>query len=320
MTMPSIETCGLTKRFGDDIVAVKDLDLTVEQGEIFGFLGPNGAGKSTTINMLLDFIRPTAGTAEVLGMNAQAEARAIRSRIGVLPEGYGFDDYLTGREYVEWAIDTKSADDDPDEILATVGLLEEAEQVAQSYSTGQKQRLAFGMALVDDPDLLVLDEPSSGLDPNGMQQMRSLIQDRAAAGTTVFFSSHILSEVEAVCDRVGVMNAGELVVMDTIDNLRTEAGGRSSIELKCGTPPDQQAIEALDGVSEVVIDERNVTAYCTDPGAKVDVVKRVDEYTDVTDILANNTSLEELFNRYTDGGRDGNAGSDRAETETEAVA
>lgn len=318
--MPSIETCGLTKRFGDDIVAVKDLDLTVERGEIFGFLGPNGAGKSTTINMLLDFIRPTAGTAEVLGMNAQEDARAIRDRIGVLPEGYGFDDYLTGREYVEWAIDTKSADDDPEEILATVGLLEEAGQVARSYSTGMQQRLAFGMAIVDDPDLLVLDEPSSGLDPNGIQQMRSLIRERAAAGTTVFFSSHILSEVEAVCDRVGVMNAGELVAMDTIDNLRTKADGRSSIELKCGTPPDQHAIEALDGVSEVVIDERSVTAYCTDPGAKVDVVKRVDEYTDVADIVANNTSLEELFNQYTEGGRDGYQGSDAAETETEAVA
>ncbi|MHB9287535.1 ABC transporter ATP-binding protein [Halobacteriales archaeon Cl-PHB] len=318
--MPSIETCGLTKRFGDDVVAVNNLDLTVEQGEIFGFLGPNGAGKSTTINMLLDFIRPTAGTAEVLGMNAQEDGRAIRDRIGVLPEGYGFDDYLTGREYVEWAIDTKSADDDPDEVLATVGLREAAEQVAQSYSTGMQQRLAFGMALVDDPDLLVLDEPSSGLDPNGMQQMRSLIQERAAAGTTVFFSSHILSEVEAVCDRVGVMNAGELVVMDTIENLRTEAGGRTTIELECSSPPEEHAIEALDGVSEVDIDNRIVTAYCTDPAAKVDVVKRVDEYTDVADIVASNTSLEELFNQYTEGGRDGNPGSDAADTETEAVA
>jgi len=221
----------LTKQFGDEIVAVDNLDLTINEGEIFGFLGPNGAGKSTTINLLLDFIRPTKGSATVLGMNAQAEPAAIRDRIGVLPEGYGFDNYLTGREYVEWAIETKAANDDPDEILDIVGILDEADRTAAGYSKGMQQRLAFGMALVDDPELLILDEPSTGLDPNGMQQMRSVIRERAEAGTTVFFSSHILSEVEEVCDRVGVMNDGQLVAMDTIDNLRAEMGGQASLEL-----------------------------------------------------------------------------------------
>ncbi|GAA0682090.1 ABC transporter ATP-binding protein [Natronoarchaeum mannanilyticum] len=316
--MPSIQTNELTKRFGDGTVAVEDLDLTVDTGEIFGFLGPNGAGKSTTINMLLDFIRPTDGSAEILGMDTQTEITAIRERIGVLPEGYEFDEYLTGREYVEWAIETKGADDDPDEILETVGIHDDADRTAASYSTGMAQRLAFGMALVDDPDLLILDEPSAGLDPNGIQRMRSILRDRADDGTTVFFSSHLLSEVEAVCDRVGVMSDGQLVAEDTIEGLRKKAGGRSSIELECAGQPTVDNVETLDGVAEVVLKETTLTAYCTDSSVKADVVRLVDDQADVVDIFVEETSLEELFNRYTSGGRDG-SGTDETERASQGV-
>lgn len=305
--MPSIRTNGLTKRFGSDVVAVDDLTLSIEEGEIFGFLGPNGAGKSTTINLLLDFIRPTEGSAEVLGMDTQQKPGAIRDRIGVLPEGYGFDDYLTGREYVEWTIATKGTDDDPDETLDTVGLLGDENRPAAGYSTGMQQRLAFGMALVGDPDVLILDEPSTGLDPNGIQNMRSVIRDRAENGTTVFFSSHILSEVEAVCDRVGVMNEGKLVAMDTIENLREDAGGLATIELACANPPEADSVVDLDGVADATVEESTLTVHCTDPAAKVDVVKYVDERVEIRDILAENASLEELFNQYTAGGRDASA-------------
>jgi ABC-2 type transport system ATP-binding protein len=303
--MPSIRTNGLTKRFGESVVAVDDLDLTIEDGEIFGFLGPNGAGKSTTINMLLDFIRPTEGSAQVFGMDAREETAAIRDRIGVLPEGYGFDDYLTGREYMEWAVETKDAADDPEELLDLVGIADDADRVADGYSKGMQQRLAFGMALADDPDLLILDEPSTGLDPNGIQHMRSVIRDRADSGTTVFFSSHILSEVEAVCDRVGVMNEGRLVAMDSIEGLRESASGRASIELTCVEAPSVDGVADIDGVAEVNVAGAKLTATCTDPKAKVEVVKRVDRRTEVVDILADNTSLEELFNQFTGGGRDG---------------
>jgi ABC-2 type transport system ATP-binding protein len=312
--MAAIRTAGLTKVFGDDVVAVEDLDLEVEEGEIFGFLGPNGAGKSTTINMLLDFIRPTEGSARVFGMDAGTESAAIRDRIGVLPEGYGFDDYLTGREYVEWAIETKGADDDPDELLDTVGVLEEADRKAAGYSKGMQQRLAFGMALADDPDLLILDEPSTGMDPNGIQHMRSVIRDRADRGTTVFFSSHILSEVEAVCDRVGVMNEGRLVAMDTIEGLREGASGRATITLECAAPPRADGFDDIDGVATVSVEGRARTAQCTDPAAKVDVVRRLDGRAEIVDILAENTSLEELFNQYTGGGRDSDREPGEAET------
>ena len=302
--MPAIETQGLTKEFGEDVVAVEDLDLTIESGEIFGFLGPNGAGKSTTINVLLDFIRPTVGSAEVFGLDAQREPAAIRERIGVLPEGYGFDDYLTGREYMEWAIETKDADDDPEALLDLVGILGEADRTAAGYSKGMQQRLAFGMALADDPDLLILDEPSTGMDPNGIQHMRSVIRGRAEDGTTVFFSSHILSEVEAVCDRVGVMNEGRLVAMDTIEGLRENATGESTIELECAAPPSPDGVADIDGVADVTVAGTTLTASCTDPAAKVDVVRQVDGRAEVVDILAENTSLESLFNQYTEGGRD----------------
>jgi len=300
----AVETRGLTKRFGDT-VAVEDLDLEVEEGEIFGFLGPNGAGKSTTINLLLDFIRPTAGSAEVLGIDAQADPQRVRERVGVLPEGYGFDDPLTGREYVDWAIDTKGAADDPDALLDTVGLADDADRLARAYSKGMQQRLGFAMALAGDPELLVLDEPSTGLDPNGIQSMRETIRERAEAGTTVFFSSHILSEVEAVCDRVGVMNRGELVVTDTIAGLRESAGGRASVHIECASPPGELGLADIEGVLGVEPDGRTLTVTCADPSVKADAVVRAAERTDVVDVLSSNTSLESLFNDLTDGGREG---------------
>jgi ABC-2 type transport system ATP-binding protein len=317
--MAAISTDGLTKQFGEDVLAVHDLDLTIEEGEIFGFLGPNGAGKSTTINMLLDFIRPTAGSGQVLGLDAQQRSREIRRNIGVLPEGFELYERLTGREHVEWVIDTKDADDDPDEILQTVGLADDADRAAGGYSTGMGQRLAFGMALVGDPDLLILDEPSSGLDPNGIQQMRRIIRERAENGTTVFFSSHILSEVEAVCDRVGIMNQGELVTVDTIEGLREAHGGAATIELECTALPQSLAVHELPGVEEVTVDGMTITAHCADPEVKVDVVEHVAEHTDVLDILSKEASLEELFNSYTGGGRDAQPQQREEPADTEEV-
>jgi ABC-2 type transport system ATP-binding protein len=304
--MAAIQTRGLSKAFGD-VVAVDDLDLVVEPGEVFGFLGPNGAGKSTTINLLLDFIRPTSGSVEVLGMDAGERARAIRERVGVLPEGYGFADPLTGREYLEWAIATRGAGDDPDELLELVGLTGDADRDAKSYSTGMQQRLGLAMALVDDPDLLVLDEPTTGLDPNGIQQMRSVIRERADRGTTVFFSSHILSEVEAVCDRVGVMNEGELVALDSIDQLRANAGGQATIRLACASPPTALGVESLEGVAATTVEGDTLVVDCFDPSVKVDVVTHAATRTRITDITSESVSLESLFNDITGGGRDGRA-------------
>ena len=227
--MAAIEAVGLTKRFGG-VTAVSDLDLVVEPGEVFGFLGPNGAGKSTTIDALLGYVRPTSGTATVLGMDVGESAHLIRSRTGVLPDGYGLYGRLTGREHLAFVSRSKGTAGREDHLLDRVGLADAADRRTGGYSRGMCQRLAIAMALVDDPDLLVLDEPTSGLDPNGVRLLRAIVQEENERGATVFFSSHALDQVEAVCDRVAIVDDGRLVAVDTVDGLRqsTPAGNEST--------------------------------------------------------------------------------------------
>jgi ABC-2 type transport system ATP-binding protein len=182
--MPAIELNGVTKQY-DDVVVVRD--LTVEDGEIYGFLGPNGAGKSTTINTLLDFARPTAGTVEVLGLDAQRESKAVRERIGVLPEGVGLYDRLTGRQHLRFAGRSKGVSVDPDAIAERVGIADAIDRTAGGYSKGMAQRLARGAALIGDLDLLILDEPSTRLDPAGAREMREIVREETGRGATVVF-------------------------------------------------------------------------------------------------------------------------------------
>lgn len=168
----------------------------------------------------MDYVRPSAGSATVLGLDAQKETREIHNRVGILPDGYGLYDRLTGRKHLEYAISLKRADDTVDDLLDRVGLdVSAADRIVGGYSKGMMQRLALAIALVGDPELLILDEPSSGLDPNGVRLVREIAQDHADRGKTVFFSSHILSQVEAVCDRVAILNRGRLVAVDSIAGL-----------------------------------------------------------------------------------------------------
>ena len=263
--MPAIRLANVTKRYGD-VVAVDDLDLTVEAGEIYGFLGPNGAGKSTTINMLLDFVRPTDGRIEVLGESVAEAGAPLRERIGVLPEGFDVYSRLSGRKHVAFAIESKDADDDPDAILERVGLAEAADRPAGGYSKGMRQRLALGMALVGDPELLILDEPSSGLDPGGAKEMREIVTSEADRGATVFFSSHILGQVEAICDHVGILQKGELVAEDSMEALRAtvEHGERLVVHVDRVDGEAIAAIEALSGVETVIVGSADGDATLVD--------------------------------------------------------
>jgi ABC-2 type transport system ATP-binding protein len=251
--------------------------------------------------MLLDFVRPTAGTAEVLGYDAQGSPTKIHQRVGILPEGYGLYDRLSGRKHVEFMIDSKAVDDDPGRVLDLVGLDgEDAERAVGGYSKGMAQRLVLGMALVGDPDLLILDEPSSGLDPNGAREVRQIVRELADEGTTVFFSSHVLGQVEAVCDRVGIMREGRLVAVDTIDGLRDSIGSGATIELAVDRVPDGIDSLSIDGVSGLTAADGTIRATCLDPGAKVAVIDRVREAgADVRDITTRESSLEDLFTAYT---------------------
>jgi ABC-2 type transport system ATP-binding protein len=306
----AITISGLTKRFSGDVLALDDVDLAVEEGEIFGFLGPNGAGKSTTIDVLLDFVRPTAGDVTVLGLDPQGDGVALRQRVGVLPDGYHVYDRLTGRQHVQFAIDSKNATDDVDAVLERVGIADAADRTAGGYSKGMKQRLVLGMALVGAPDLLVLDEPTTGLDPAGAREIREIIREEASRGATVFFSSHILEQVEAVCDRVCILDRGQIVAIDTIANLRASVDADARLTVDVDAVPDLgvfEAIEGVAGVSAVAGSDTTITVAC-DPGVKARVLDAIEaEGLVVRDFATERTSLEDLFITFTNRADDADA-------------
>lgn len=216
---PAIEVNAVTKEYGG-VRAVDSLDLTVERGETYGFLGPNGAGKSTTIGLLLDYLRPTSGTVRVLGRDPRRDIVEVHDRVGVLPDRFGLYEDRSARQHVAFVVETKRVDDDPETILERVGLGDVADDDAGDFSSGMEQRLALAMALVGDPELLILDEPFGGLDPHGVRRVREIVHEETQRDATVFFSSHVLGQVELVCDRIGVLHEGQLVAEGTLDELR----------------------------------------------------------------------------------------------------
>jgi ABC-type multidrug transport system ATPase subunit len=218
-----VQTRDLTKVYGGRITAVNRVALSVRRGEVYGFLGPNGAGKTTTLRMLVGLVRPTAGSATVLGKPpGHPEALA---RTGVLIESPGFYPYLSGRDNLRVVARYAGvAGGRVDDVLEQASLSDRAGDRYAGYSLGMKQRLGVAAALLKDPELLVLDEPTNGLDPAGMRDMRALIRELGSRGHTVLLSSHLLGEVQQVCDRVGVISRGALIAESTVAELRGEAG------------------------------------------------------------------------------------------------
>ncbi len=217
----------LSKTFGrrkHKVQAVKSINLEIPSGLVYGFLGPNGAGKSTTIRMIMDLVRPTAGAIKIFDQPLH-QARDVLQRVGALVEGAAFYDFLTGRKNLEVLART-SGHYDPqriDMLLAQVGMSDRADRFVKGYSTGMKQRLGLAAAMLHDPDLVILDEPTNGLDPAGIQEMRVFIRRLVAEeGKTVFLSSHILSEVELMCDRVAIIDQGEIVREGVVADLLAE--------------------------------------------------------------------------------------------------
>ena len=215
---PVVRTQRLTKMYGEN-AAVDAIGLTVRRGEVYGFLGPNGAGKTTTLRMLLGLVHPTSGTATVLGRPpGTPDATAD---IGTLVEGPGFFPYLSGRDNLRVLARYRGlADDDVERVLERVDLAARGRDRFKSYSMGMKQRLGVAAALLGDPQLLILDEPTNGLDPAGVNDMRQLVADLSAAGQTVLLSSHLLTEVQEICDRVGVISRGRLITEAPVSELR----------------------------------------------------------------------------------------------------
>ncbi len=233
-----VQTDGLTKRYGDRL-AVDSVSMTVRRGEVYGFLGPNGAGKTTTLRMMLGLIRPTAGSASVLGRPAGRSE--VTERVGALIEGPGFFPYLSGRDNLRVLARTQGLNNAIVEgALERVDLADRGDDKYKRYSLGMKQRLGVAAALMGEPELIVLDEPTNGLDPAGMADMRALVVSLARGGQTVLLSSHLLAEVQEICDRVGVINGGKLLRESTVSELRGEATLRVR-----ATPEDEALAVAL---------------------------------------------------------------------------
>jgi ABC-2 type transport system ATP-binding protein len=240
--MNVVETSGLTKRFGDR-VAVKDVDLHVPRGSAFGYLGPNGAGKTTLIRMLLGLTKATSGEMRLLGRPVPAERAAALARVGAIVEEPRFHGHLTGRENLSViaAAREPEAHERIDGALARVGLSQRADERVKRYSLGMRQRLGVARSLLADPELLILDEPTNGLDPAGIQEFRHMIRGFVDEGRTVLLSSHLLDEVEKICDQVAIVDRGQVVVQGSIAELA--AGGKPTILV--ATSDNDQAFHIL---------------------------------------------------------------------------
>ncbi|GAA2868566.1 ABC transporter ATP-binding protein [Streptosporangium fragile] len=260
----SIVTAGLTKRFRSGQVAVDALDLAVPRGSVFGFLGPNGSGKTTTIRMLLGLVAPTSGSCRLLGTPMPGGVGTVLPRVGALVEGPAFYPYLSGeanlRRYdaADPSADPRTAPARIGLALERVGLSAAARKRYRAYSLGMRQRLAIAAALLVPRELLILDEPTNGLDPQGTREVRALVKEIATDGTTVFVSSHLLAEVEQMCSHVAVMRAGRLVAQGLIAELRAAEAVRIRVE----TPDTAEAAAVLAGLGlpEIRLGDGEVSA------------------------------------------------------------
>ncbi len=260
----------MTKVYGrKGTLAVDGLNLTVSQGELFGFLGPNGAGKTTTIRILTTLLRPTRGRAWVAGHDVRVEPQEAMRRVGFMPETPGFYAPLTGRQHLRYyaslyRMDKSQLDGRIDSLLERVGLEEAKEMKVKAYSLGMKRRLALAGAILPDPEILILDEPSLGLDPGGMAFVRSLLTEFNDAGTTVFLSSHILSEVEKICTHVGVLHRGRLLRVDTpraLVQTLGPTGGCLEVATKGVQPEVLEDLKAIEGVERTVMEGHTLRVY-----------------------------------------------------------
>ena len=290
--IPAIATVGLTKDYGD-VRALDGLDLEVAQGEVFGFLGPNGSGKTTMIRTVLDLIRPTAGTASILGLDSHADVVEIRRRIGYLPGDLAMYPDLTGRDTityfanlrggVDWAVVDELADRLDADLTKKVG----------EYSTGNRQKIGLIQAFMNVPDVIIMDEPSTGLDPLVQQEFQAMVREVAAAGRTVFLSSHTLSEVQRVAHRVGIIRHGRLVDVESVHDLRSKALRR--VEMTFAEPVPAVEFERLDGVSNVEVRDRTVTLSFEGTMPALLALATAHQLTDITTAEAD---LEEIFLAY----------------------
>jgi ABC-2 type transport system ATP-binding protein len=291
-THPAIRTAGLSKDYGSGR-GLFDLDLEVERGEVFGFLGPNGAGKSTTMRLLLDLIRPTAGSASILGFDTRDESLEVRGRVGFLPGDFALYPKLTGAEVLDYLAELRGGVDHRLRDSLAERLDAQLDRPVRELSTGNRQKVGLIQAFMHEPELLILDEPIAGLDPLVQQRFHALLAEMSAQGRTVFLSSHTLSEVERVTHRVAILREGRLVVVDSLDKLRQVAVQRLEIEFT--TPVPAEELRALPGVREVKAEGTHVTVAFE---GSADAIVKAAAAHEVRAIRTRDDDLEEIFLRY----------------------
>src|SRR5512132_1149188 len=292
----AIRTEGLTKYYGRGrrrSRGLEGLDLTVRPGEVFGFLGPNGAGKTTTIRLLPDLIRPTGGRAEVLGMDTRTRSVDVRRLVGYVPGELGLYENLTGRELLAYLANLRGRADQSyvDELAGRLGL--DLSRHVHDLSKGNKQKLGLVQAFMHRPELLVLDEPTGGLDPLVQQEFHRLVADHTAAGGTVFLSSHMLSEVEHLAHRVAIVRDGRLAVVEEVAALKARALRRLELDFARPVPPG--AFAGLPGVRELAVD--GAVLRCAVEGSVDAVVKAAARF-EVLNVVSHEPDLEEIFLAY----------------------
>jgi ABC-2 type transport system ATP-binding protein len=288
-----IRTEDLGKRFGRT-TALTGLDLSVAAGEVFGYLGPNGAGKTTTLRLLMGMLRPTTGRAEVLGRDAWHDAVAVHRSVGYLPGEPVFYGKLTGRQHVEYFGALRRDTEDTHAVALADRLDLDLDRPVRALSKGNRQKLALVLALMSRPPVLILDEPSSGLDPIVQQEFHALVREHTAEGGSVLLSSHVLAEVERVADRIGMLRAGRLVAVERIDQLRAKS--LHHISARFGDDVSATEFSGIPDVRDLVVDGRSMT--CSAPQTALDaLLKRITRHP-VVDLGCAEAELEETFLTY----------------------
>jgi ABC-2 type transport system ATP-binding protein len=306
--MPAVQARSLVRTFKGGVEAVRGIDLTVDDGEVFGFLGPNGAGKTTTVRMFCTLLPPTSGSASVAGIDVVADAAEVRRRIGVALQEIGLDPVQTGRELLElecglYGITGARARARTEELLELVGLTDAADRRTKTYSGGMKRRLDLASALVHEPDVLFLDEPTTGLDPASRLTVWDEVQRINAAGTTVFLTTQYLEEADKLCDRVAIIDAGTIVADGTPERLKAEMGHDVvRLELNGADPgATEAAVGDLAGLEQVVVEPDAIALYVADgAGSIAEIVRRLDHRSiSVGAIATSRPSLDDVFLRAT---------------------
>jgi ABC-2 type transport system ATP-binding protein len=294
MPVAAIHTSKLSKDYGLSR-GLFDLDLTVSPQEVFGFLGPNGAGKSTTIRCLMGLIRPTQGSAHIFGLDCRRDSVAVKGKVGYMPGDMPQFGSLRGREVVAY-LGGLRGNVDPGVVRKIAERFDlDLGRRFREYSSGNKKKLGILLAFMHRPELLILDEPTGGLDPLNQQEFYKLVAETRDAGATIFLSSHILSEVEHACDRVGIIRSGRLVKVAELDEIHKIRLHRLELEFAPGTHVPEKAIRSAAGVEDVVVDDHTVT--CTVTGAFEPLLKALNGAT-VTNLVSHEPSLEEVFLTY----------------------